>query len=891
LKTDRLTETDKLTLITTHVNADFDGVASMLAAHKLYPGSLVVFPGFHEKSMKNFIVSTMAYLFDMVELRNVDPSRIGRLIIVDTRQASRIGELENLLNRDDLEIHVFDHHPPLGSDIRADYEIHRPTGANVTLLVELIREKNIEITPDEATIMCLGIYEDTGAFTYPSTTESDFLAAAFLRGKGASLTTIADLIAKEMDPGQIALLNDMIRSAAHYNINGFDIVVTIVSCDDYIHDLAFLVQKMLRIENLNALFAIALMKNKIYVAARSRNSEINVGAIVREMGGGGHSFAAAATIRDQTLVQTEHRLLDLLNKHLESISRARDIMSAPAIIAEPEITCRMARQLLSRYNINALLVARAKDGDQELLGFISRQVIEKALYHSLDDIAIREYMTTEFATVPPDADMTEIQEKIIGNKQRILPVIEDSRVRGVITRTDLLNMLIQNAGETRRGADDALHTTGHPKTKYVLSFMKERIPSPIIDLLRRIGDVAQELGFLVYVVGGFVRDLFLYRNNEDIDIVVEGNGIEFARIFAERIGARINAYAKFGTAVIIFPDGFKIDVASARMEYYKFPAALPTVEMSSIKLDLYRRDFTINTLAISLNPGKFGQMIDFFGGQRDMKERAVRILHNLSFVEDPTRVFRAIRFEQRFGFTIGKLTAGLIENAVRMDFFKRLSGRRVFSELCHILKEDNPIPALIRLNEFNLLKVIEPTIQFDRKLTTLLDAARNAVTWYDLLYREDAYMKWAVYFLILIRHTDADKTAEICRRFELPPRHQTIFADRLAAEECLFRMGRKLPVSNSALYGELSVFRTELLLYMMAVTPSDQIRKAISYFVTELKDVAATVSGNDLKQMGFKPSPLYGRVLRALLDEKLDGRVNTREDEIAFIKHFLEKTG
>jgi tRNA nucleotidyltransferase (CCA-adding enzyme) len=225
-------------------------------------------------------------------------------------------------------------------------------------------------------------------------------------------------------------------------------------------------------------------------------------------------------------------------------------------------------------------------------------------------------------------------------------------------------------------------------------------------MLKRIGEVADEFGYGAYVVGGFVRDLFLYRLNEDVDIVIEGDGIAFAKKYAKLEGTRIHTYEKFGTAVIIFPDGYKIDVASARLEYYKFPAALPIVEMSSIKLDLYRRDFTINTLAIQLNSEKFGTLIDFFSARKDVKEKIIRVLHNLSFVEDPTRVFRAIRFEQRFGFTIGKLTNGLIENAVNMNFFQGLSGRRVLGELKQILEEDNPVPAIIRLNDFDLLKFI-----------------------------------------------------------------------------------------------------------------------------------------------------------------------------------------
>ncbi len=417
--------------------------------------------------------------------------------------------------------------------------------------------------------------------------------------------------------------------------------------------------------------------------------------------------------------------------------------------------------------------------------------------------------------------------------------------------------------------------------------MKERLSERLYQTLVHIGEVAEELGFAAYVVGGFVRDLFLYRHNEDVDIVVEGNGIEFAREFAGRFGARINAYAKFGTAVIIFPDGFKIDVASARMEYYKFPAALPTVEMSSIKLDLFRRDFTINTLAVFLNPPRFGKLIDFFGGQRDLKERVIRILHNLSFVEDPTRVFRAIKFEQRFGFTIGKLTSGLIENAVKMDFFKRLSGRRVFSELCQILKEDAPLQALSRLNDYDLLKVIDPSIQYNRALAERFNSARKAISWFDLLYTEENYMRWAVYFLLLLRHSERETSTRICQRFELGPKYQKIFVkERIAAEECIGELHRNPPGSNSRLYRMLSDFRIEMILYMMSITDNEAIKRMISTYVTELREVALSVGGKDLKALGVAPSPVYGRILNAVFEAKLNGKVKTREEELELLKQY-----
>ncbi|MBC2715082.1 MAG: CBS domain-containing protein [Desulfobacteraceae bacterium] len=860
----------------------------MLAAHKLYPGSLVIYPGFNEKNSKNFFVSSMAYLFNMIDIKEINKSEIDKLVIVDTKQASRIGELSEIVDKPGVEIHIFDHHPASKKDIKAQFEVNSATGANVTLLTEIIQKKKIPLSPEEATIMCLGIYEDTGSFTFSSTTARDFTAAAFLVSNGADLTTISNLIAKEMDPRQISLLNDMINAAVHHTINGVDVTITSVSCDEYIHDLAFLVQKMIKIESLNALFGIALMKNKIYISARSRSPEVDVGAIATELGGGGHKFAAAATIKEKTLAQTENDLVAILQRHIKSKNLAVNIMSSPAIAAAPEITCENARNLLSRYNVNALLVVKNSNGKKQLLGFISRQVIEKALYHSLDNIPISEYMSTEFAVVGPEADLVEIQQKIIENKQRVLPVIENDDIIGVITRTDLLNILVQESDAKKQQLTMERQVAAHPRTKNITAFMKERLSKRILKLLKHIGEVAEQFDYSAYVVGGFVRDLFLYRHNEDIDIVIEGNGIEFAKRFSKLYGARINAYAKFGTAIIIFADGFKIDVASARMEYYNAPAALPTVEMSSIKMDLFRRDFTVNTLCVALNKSSFGHLIDFFGAQRDLKEKVIRILHNLSFVEDPTRVFRAIRFEQRFGFTIGKLTSGLIENAVKMDFFKRLSGRRVFSELCHILKEENPTPYLIRLNEYNLLKVLDPSFALNQKLIFYFNSAKKVLSWFDLLFTEESYMKWAVYFLILLRHKDQKKSEEICNRMELAPRYQKIFIkERLFAEECLNRLHRNMPNKVSDIYKELKDLKIELLLYIMSITTHQQLIKNISYYVTDLRNVKLSVSGKDIEQLGLPPSPVYGKILSAVMDAKLNGLVKSNKEELDLLKNYV----
>ncbi|MBT8373339.1 MAG: CBS domain-containing protein [Deltaproteobacteria bacterium] len=881
----------KLTIITSHINADFDAIASMLAAQKLYPDSLVVFPGSQEKNLRNFFIESMVYLFNMANIKDIDFSKVTKLVLVDTRQPNRIGKLSLLLKQKDLDIHIYDHHPVTPNDIKGHMEESRLTGATVTILTEILEQKKIDISPDEATIMCLGIYEDTGSFTFPSTTEDDFKAAAFLLSKGANLNIVSDMISREISSQQVSLLNDMIQAAVHYNIHGFEVIVTSVSLDQYLPDFAFLVHKMAKMEPVDAIFAIARMENKIYVVARSRIAEVDAGEIIAPLGGGGHTFAAAATVKEMTLTQVEHGLIEILYQKIRSNRLAKDLMSSPPISITSDVSCKDAGNLLTRYNINALLVidkSKEADDGERLVGYISRQVIEKALYHELDLVQVKEYMTTDLAIVNSSADLTEIQEKIIENKQRLLPVMDNEVITGVITRTDLLNILVKDSSHTSENSLDPLTEPVRAKTRNIIKFMKERLSKRLVNILKTIGDVADEIGYRAYVVGGFVRDLFLYRVNEDIDIVIEGDGIAFAKKYASIAKARIHSYKKFGTAVIIFPDGFKIDVASARMEYYKFPAALPTVEMSSIKLDLFRRDFTVNTLAIQLSPDRFGILIDFFAAQKDIKEKTIRILHNLSFVEDPTRVFRAIRFEQRFNFSIGKLTSGLIENAVKMDFFKRLSGRRVFAELRQILEEENPTPTIIRLNDYKLLHVLHPSITLDDDLISLFNSVKKVLSWHDLLFLEESYMKWAVYFLALIRSCDKKMTDEICMHFELPPRYRRIFCvKRFEADRCLFWLERNLPVKNSILYNKLSDFKTELLLYLMAVTKKEIVKRSLSNYFTRLRYVQPLISGRDLKMMGIEPGPVFRKILQAVLEEKINGRLKTKRDELTFVHKYV----
>ena len=870
-----------LTVITTHMNADFDAFGSMLAAKKLYPDALVVFPGSQEKNLRDFFVKSMVYLYDIAKIKDLDLNAVRRLILVDTRQASRIGNFAGIVHRPGLEVHIYDHHPPMPDDISGSVEVTQITGATVTILTKILREKEIPITPEEATIMALGLYEDTGSFIFTSTTEDDYLAAAYLLSKGADLNVVSDIVTREMTPEQVRLLNDMIEGVNHCNISGIDVAVTTVSCDTYIGDFAFLVHKLKDIQNLDVLFALASMENRVYMVARSRLSGVDVGEIAMAFGGGGHPSAASATIRGQTLIQVEEKLFGLLHQFINPSQLARDLMSAPAISVEPSVKLKKAHDLLTRYNVNVLVVLEPDNP----LGTISRQVIEKAIHHKLKHVPVREYMTSDVDTVNPDAPLSEIQEKIIGNQQRLLPVVENGRLLGVITRTDLLNVLVSEPARIPEFSVDTMEWGANVRERRIDKFLRERLSEEIIELLVSVGSVADSLGYDAYAVGGFVRDIFLYLENLDTDVVIEGDGIEFAKALAAFLGGRVRAHEKFRTAVVILPNGRKIDVATARLEYYKSPGALPTVETGSIKLDLYRRDFTINTLAIRLNPGKFGTLIDFFGAQKDLKRKVIRVLHNLSFVEDPTRVFRAIRFEQRFGFRIGKLTAALIENAVRMDFFRQLSGRRLFSELRQILEEDRPVMALHCLHKYNLLKVIHREIVYNSAMEALLHSVEKVLAWHNLLFLEEPCRHWMVYLLALTRSFDQEAATALCDRLELTLRHRKILIyEKTNAEECLKWMTSQRILKNSDLYKKQHPFHIETLLYVMASTPRTSIKRAVSDYITMLRSTETLLNGNYLKEIGFKPGPVFREILDSLLDARLNGEVETLYDEVEFVQ-------
>ncbi len=882
-------------LITTHTQADFDALAAMIAVKKLYPDALLAFSGSCEHNVRDYLHSGTLAAYHFLQPDEVDMEAVKTISIVDTRKAESIGVFSQCLTAA-TSIHLFDHHPATAGDIAGD-QLIKDYGATTTILVEILQQQKISITPAEATTLALGIYDDTGAMCHLTTTAADLQAAAWLLEQGARLDIINRYLRRELTYDQLAILHELLDSAQSYTIQQLPVVLVSWASDRYIDDFTRILRRFMVMENLPCLFALISMAGQIHLTVLSAVDDVNAGDIARGFGGNGNRNAASAIIREITLIQAQEQLIHHLHRHIRPIPIAAEMMSSPAVTIAANDSIAKAHKTLVRYNITAAPVSE----NGSIVGLISRQIVERALHHLLEERPVADYMISDFTTLSPQATLADIQEIIINNRQRIIPVIDNGKVAGIISRTDLFNHLADDPAHfPRKLRESADHTAKEQRN--LSAVIAESLGKEMVLLLRSIGEQAEKEACTAYAVGGFVRDLLLGRPNLDLDIVVEGDGITFARSLAAQLGGRCNPHERFKTAVVILPqqsavklgaeESFKIDIATARREYYDCPAAMPTIELSSIKLDLYRRDFTINAMAIRLNPAQFGEIIDYFHSQRDLRQKTIKTLHNLSFVEDPSRIFRAIRFEKRINFQLSPHTRDLIKNAVEMNLFGKGNDIRFLTELKIILAEADPLPGLKRLDDFGLYQFLWPDLQphqrIDRHCEQILRQARQALAWYDMLAVKESCRNWIVYLLAIMSRSERKVLANFCKRFaESKSNREFLLSQKQQAETAMQKFIAADTFTNSEIVVTLQDIAPEGLLYMLAISRSKDITEAVSGYITTLRHIRPIVTGSDLLAMGYKAGPDFTKMLDFLRSEKLDGRLTTKEEEeSALYSHF-----
>jgi len=885
-----------MNLIVTHTNADFDALGSAVAAGKLYPDSKIMLPGSQEHAVRRFL----SLAKDLVRVENektCDLSQFSRLIVVDTRHSNRIGAAKNILSRN-IDIHIYDHHPRSEGDIKGSLDIQETVGASITILLKRIREKrDIKLSPLEATIMLLGIYEETGSLTYRSTTLDDVNAVSYLLGCGANLQAVSSYLNRQLSFHELAFLVDLINKTQGTVINGISIAFTEGRYDEASGDVGTVIHKLDEVENFPVLFVFLKSRKHIRIIARSREKTVDVNQVLRRLGGGGHATAATARVEGSDADLIKEEILRILHAEIKVKIFAKDVMSSPVKTVSCGTTINEAEEFFKREGVKG---APCMNGGK-LAGILTITDIEKAVRNNLGHSKVTGYIKPRTITIKENTPLYEIQKILFENKIGRLPVVKNGKVTGIVTRTDVM----------RRIHSDIFYPDKNEGVRKEINEMvnlasrcEKVLPPPIMSLARFLGKNAEDMGYMSFMVGGFVRDVILGHRTFDIDIVLEGDAIKFARCIAEKLNGSIVVHKKFGTATvyidwprkvvrpILAGPKLKIDIATARREKYEKPAALPTVEFASIKDDLSRRDFSINAMAISLNSNTFGQLIDFFNGYRDLGLKKIRVLHEKSFIDDPTRIFRAVRFEQRLNFKIDDYTENLIRSAIREKMFKKTENQRIRDELILILQEKNPLAALNRMRQLQELQFIHKGIKLDKNSEELFRKAYEHYLWYKKEYRTrrpiDLYV---IYLMILTEYLDLRGADAFCGKFVFKrgDRMRILSYKKFKKPVSRFLLAKKEPLP-SAIYNVLEPLSYEVIICILAGLKSDKARTRVQRFFRKYNGVKIKTTGDDLIRLGIKAGPVYGKIMRLILTEKLDGRIRNKSQESAFIQKIV-KTG
>ena len=868
-------------VITTHKNMDLDSLGAIVAARRLFPEATVVLPDSKGSDVTK-LLSENPDVLDFVAESSFS-GKPEKLIVVDTDSLERIPDKIRKNLTEGTEVVVYDHHSPVFSHLK-EAEVHyKHTGSVTSLMVLLLKGKGIVPSPLEASVMLTGIYADTGSFRFPTTSPLDFIAAAYLLSVGARLEFVKKYLPLEMSDKEIDLLKVLKDNLVVSEVHGNRVGITYGRFDSYVGEVAHLVSKLLEITGLPALLAVVEMQNSTFLIGRSQTQKVNVAKVVARFGGGGHPEAASATIKKRTAFEVLEELRKVLQEEVEPLKRASDIMTSPPIVVEEDVSVKEARALLMKNSINAAPVVN-REG--KIVGIVNRALLDKAVYMGLEEERVSDVMERDFFAVSPETSLDAVEEIIVEKHQTFVPVVKEDYPVGVITRTDILmNLYRDELTDISRFYEKRAFLA--PRFKNVSVKLKEALPENLFNLIRDIGRFADEKGVNAYIVGGFVRDLIIGRKNFDIDVVIEGDATCFAKELAKRFGAKVHIYERFKTATVIFKGGERIDFASARTEVYRAPGALPEVDMAPLKKDLMRRDFTINTLAIKINEKEFGKLIDFFGGLKDIKDRKIRVLHSLSFVEDPTRILRALRFATRYRFELGKHTERLLRIAVRRKLFKTVEGQRIYHELKQIFLEDNPLRVMNRLEKYGIISSLFPSISWDRFKKDLFERIRKVVIWHKLNFPQKESDYYLLYFGALFLKEPTDRVKEYLKELAVPQKEVELLLQIHKTSLSLIKKVR-LAGKNSEVYELLKNLPEEFLLFLAALPQDEETRDRVLSYLKKWRFVKLLVNGEDLKAMGLKPGPAFREILSKLKYEVIDGELpDDREEQLARAKELV----
>ncbi|PSB55329.1 CBS domain-containing protein [Chamaesiphon polymorphus] len=926
-------------LILCHTTADFDTLGAAVGLARLLPGSRIVLTGGAHPTVRDFL-ALYRDEYPLLERRSVVPEAIRSVSLVDAQQRDRVGKAAEWLDLADLrEIVVYDHHLGQVSDIPATRVEIEPVGATTTLIVERLQRANTALTSAEATVMALGIHVDTGSLTFEMSTPRDALALGWLMQQGADLAVVSEYVEPGLSPQLQALLQVALKEMQSASVGGKKLGWVRLATEKFVPGLSSLVSQ---IQNIDSELDVVVLvhevvaadgDNRVTIIGRSQIPEVDLRELFGAIGGGGHAGAASASLRGIDVKKTLDRLLAAILAAIPQPLTARDLMSAPIRTIRSDTTIAEAQRILLRYGHSGLPIvdAPADDRSDRLVGIISRRDLDIALHHGFSHAPVKGYMTNQVRTIAPDTTLPEIEDLMVTYDIGRLPVLADGKLVGIVTRTDVLRSHLHHPHKTIKETNSTLTPSPFqgegwggvkisattPTTRKIsppsnLHQLQTQLAPQQWELLMKAAQFAEQWGWHLYLVGGAVRDLLLSETGslliKDIDLVVDGfhqaadvgAGVKLATALQEFYpAARLDIHGAFQTAALLWHedpefDSLGIDIATARTEFYPYPAANPEVEASSIRQDLYRRDFTINAMALRLTAATTPPLLDFFGGVGDLQTQQIRVLHPNSFIEDPTRIFRGVRFAIRLGFHLETQTTDYIRYAINSGVYDRTAQAnpktpalqtRLKTELKYLLQAPYWRSALELLSDLGALQCIHSTLKLEPELVRQLQLLERCLQRFDVTHsqHQPQLIHWQLRLETIIAAIAPQFRQPVAKNLQLPED----VIERLAnLDRSQTQILSSLPTFDriSQVVQLLKQFDLSMLILIAVRCRNRNIRRQIWRYLTVWAHIQPPLTGNDLRRLGYKPGPQYRQILDNLLAATLDGVVIDRDTAEAFIK-------
>lgn len=866
-------------LILTHEQTDLDGLASMLGAHILRPEAIALLPRQINRNGKAFL---RRYANDLPfsDYQALPHKPIESVFLVDTQSLVTLRGMN-----EQTKVTVLDHHPRK-VQIHPDWQVElHLTGACTTILVEKLRELNPTLTPIEATLMLLGIYEDTGSLTYSCTTARDARAVAFLLEQGADLNIASIYLNPPLSNAQQQLYDRLLQDLVQLDIEGYSILVAKAIATDLSDEISTVAHKMREFLTPDGLVLLVSTRQGIRLVARSTTDNVDVAQLAVRFGGGGHKRASSALIRETPLSEVARRVIETIPEIVTPSIKVKQMMSKNPLTLSPDISAAEAAELMKRYGFEGYPVVENK----QLVGLLTRRNVDRAIAHNLNK-TVGDLMTAGSVSVYPDDPISKLKERMATSTWGQVPVLdpESNEIIGIVTRTDLISTL---------NHDDEL-----PTQNEIADMLSEALPPARRALLHAIADAAYEQGVQAFIVGGFVRDLLLQLPSQDFDVVIEGDAMAFAEHLVRQFGGRVVAHKRFGTAKWILNqetleaaltsnrmEDFNradlpehLDLITARTEFYNKPAALPVVERSSIKMDLHRRDFTINTLTLRLDGSHFGKIFDFWGGYSDLQQKKIRVLHALSFVDDATRMLRAVRFSTRFNFEIEPQTLSLIKGS--LPLLAEISGARLIHEF-ELIFSENKAPEMIRqLGSLGILAAIHPALPWDDLSIDRLARGLTALTQANMTVTPEE--KLQTLWCLWLQDLNPEALQAVGRRLRLSTKLLGWIEQTRALWQLLPTLQGQRP---SQITQKLESFHAVPIRSILATCENPDLRQILQIYQDEYRHVRPFTTGKDLQALGLPPSPRYAAILSTLKQAWLDGEIQSEGEEKVLLKRLLDQ--